>query len=93
MEIQLDRRIQTTKGGGSRIYLQHADRIFAVNNLALQVAAFNHIGIHQTDGADTGCGEIQRGRRSQTARAEQQHLAVHQPDLARFTHFRNQQVT
>ena len=53
----------------------------AVQDLALQVAALDAVVVDQRQVADAGGGEIQRGRRAEPARADQQDTAGAQPSL------------
>ena len=65
-----------------RVDLAVADPVEVVEDLALQVRRVDLVHVDDADRADTGGGEVQRGRRAETAGAEQQDLRVEQLDLA-----------
>jgi len=73
--IRLHRHVWVDGGDGfgRRFDLRHADVAGAVNDLTLQVRQVHHIIIDDADRADAGGRQIHRGRRSQTARADDQH--------------------
>src|SRR5207248_5649953 len=64
-----------------------------VKDLPLQVAEIDHIRVDDAERADTGGREVVRGRGSEAARSDEQHLAVQKLLLAGVRDFGNQQVT
>src|SRR6185369_5918480 len=64
----------------------------AVDDLALQIAEVDHVVVDETDGAHTGGGEIHRGRRTQSAGADEQNLAGLEAALPVEAHFRHDQM-
>ena len=62
--------------------LGHAKGAVAVHDLALQVAAFHHVKVHQAQGADAGRRQVQADGRTQAASADDQHLGFLEVQLA-----------
>ena len=60
----------------------HADPLARVDHLALEVRQVDLVVVDDPERADAGRGQIQRRRRAEAARAEQQHLRVEQLLLA-----------
>ena len=65
-----------------RIDLRDADPLARVDHLALEVRQVDLVVVDDSERSDAGGGEIQRGRRSEAAGAEQEHLRVEQLLLA-----------
>ena len=63
-----------------------------MDDLALQVAEVDDVEIDDADGADTGGGQIHRGRRTEAAGADAQHAARLQPSLTVDADLRHDQV-
>ena len=61
-----------------RLRLGLADRRLGVQDLALQVAAVHHVGVHDADRAHAGRGQVEAGGGAEAARADQQHLRLEQ---------------
>ena len=59
-----------------------ADAVGGVDHLALQVRGVDDVVVDDADRADPGRREVERGRRTESAGAEQQHLRVQQLELA-----------
>ncbi len=76
--------------GGFR--LAPADPRRRVDDLSLQVARLDHVGVYQAQCADAGRRQIQRGGSTQAACPQQQHLSVQQLELARLADLRHQQM-
>jgi hypothetical protein len=49
-----------------------ADRVGAIEDLALQVGEVDLVGIDEGEAADAGGGEVERGRATEAARADNQ---------------------
>jgi hypothetical protein len=47
-----------------------------VKNLPVKIAQVHHIAIDEADRADTGCGQIERRRRTKASRADQENLGL-----------------
>src|SRR5437660_3353714 len=77
--------------GGFGLVLPNA--LGVVQDLALQVAIIDDIGIDNAKRAHARSGKIIGRRRSQTASADQQDSRVEQLKLSLLAHFRNEQVT
>ena len=67
--------------GPGRGGLGDADPVGRVDHLALEVGSVDHVVVHEPDRADAGRGEVERGRRAEPARAEQEDLGVEESDL------------
>ena len=53
-----------------------------MEDLPLEVGQVDDVPVHQADGADAGCGQIETGRRSQSAGADEQYFGLAQLELA-----------
>ena len=73
VDIHLDVRVEIEHALAGRFDLQLADAGGAVDHLALQVGVIHHVVIHQADAPDPGRRQVQRHRRAQPARADDQH--------------------
>ena len=80
---QRDIRIDAGDRAGSAFGLGFADLLRFVQHLALQVRQRDHVVIHHPDGADTGRGQIEDGRRAEPACANHQNPCRFQALLAR----------
>ena len=69
-----------------------ADAVGGVDDLALQVGEVDDVVVDDPERADARGGEVERGRRAEAARAEQQHLRVEQLLLALEADLRDEQV-
>ena len=58
------------------LQLRPADVGRAVDHLALQVAVVDDVEVDEADAPDAGRGQVQRQRRAEPARADQQHAAA-----------------
>jgi hypothetical protein len=72
--------------------LFHADRIGAMQDLALQVGQVHRVAIGQHQGADPGRGQIEGRRRTQTAGADHQRSRIDDVLLAFDADLRQQDV-
>ena len=69
-----------------------ADAVDVVEDLALQVGVVDDVHVDDADRADAGRGEVEGGRRTEAAGAEQQHLRVEQLLLALLADLGEQEV-
>ena len=69
-----------------------ADAVDRVQDLALEVRDVDDVGVDDPEGADARCGQVDRGRRAEPARADQEHLRVEQPELALLADLRDEHV-
>jgi hypothetical protein len=72
--------------------LFHADRIGAVQDLALQVGQVDRVAIGQHQGADAGRGQVEGRRRTQAAGADHQRARIDDVLLAFDADLRQQDV-
>ena len=84
--------VQTADGLRRRLHLQAAEALPVVQHLALQVALFHHVGIHDPQRPHSGGGQVQRHRRPQAPRPHQQHPGGEQALLPGGADLREQQV-
>ena len=63
-----------------------------MKDLPLEVRSIDHVIIDQPDPPDAGGGEIKRGRRAETAGADQEDRALPEPQLSRLAHARDAQM-
>ena len=82
VRVDLDMRIEVQQALLGGLDLGHAQGAVAMHNLALQVAAFHHIKVHQPQGADAGRRQVQADGRAQAAGTDDQHLGFLQVQLA-----------
>ena len=61
--------------------------------LPLQVGEIHRVAVTQHDGADAGCSQIQRGRRTQATGADHQGTRIDQPFLPLDSDLVEQDVT
>src|SRR4029079_16005714 len=59
-----------------------SDRCCRMEDLSLEVGEVDDVPVHHADGADAGCGQIETGRRSQSAGADKQYFGLAQLELA-----------
>src|SRR3546814_6364939 len=69
-----------------------SDLGIGVQDLALQVAAVDHVVVGDAQVADAGGGKIERGRRPEPAGTDHQHARQLQPPLPAHADLRQQQV-
>ena len=89
VDVGVEQRQRLLRG----VDLALTDPVDVVQDLALQVRLVDHVHVDDADRADTGRSQVQRGRRSQTAGAEQQDTGAEQLLLALLAHLGQQQVT
>ena len=75
-----------------RVDLAVADAVDVVEDLALQIGLVDDVHVDDAEGADPGGRQVERGRRSEPARTEQQDLGVEQLELADLAHLGQEQV-
>jgi hypothetical protein len=92
MKFEVDVWIHLAQPRGGAFELGFPDPRFAVQDLALEVGCVHHIGIYQTEPADTGRREIEGGGRAEGAGADQQHRRVFKAQLSGLAHVGNEQV-
>ena len=63
-----------------------------MQDLPLEVRLVDDVGVDDSEGADAGCGEVERGRGAEAAGADQQDPRLEQLQLALFADLRNQKV-
>ena len=88
----LDFGIDGAKRGASRIRLRRADRVAAVENLALQVGEIDLVAVGESDASDAACREIECGRAAQAAGADDQRARSAQLLLPLDPDFREEDV-
>lgn len=81
MGDQLNLGIDCRQALDRRIDLAHADAVGVVNDLALQIGQVDRIEVRQMQLADTRRCQIQRYRRTQTTKTDNQHATVFQAQL------------
>ena len=75
-----------------RLDLRLADPLGVVDHLALEVRLVDHVVVDDAERPDSGRREVERRRRAEAARADQQHLRVEQLLLALEADLGDQQV-
>ncbi len=75
-------RVQPGESSSSGLELRDADRIGVVQDLTLQIRELHHVVIDDPDAADSGGSQVERRRRSEPARAHEQHARCSQPSLS-----------
>src|SRR6266850_1772962 len=76
---------------GERLRL--SDALGAVQDLSLEVRRVDDVGVDDAQRADAGRREVVRGGRSETAGADEEHLAAQELVLSGLADLRDQQVT
>jgi hypothetical protein len=74
--------IHRSQGRARGLDLDRADRIGAVEDLALQVGEVDLVGVGQGQPADARRGEVERRRAAKAARADDQRVGRTQPLLS-----------
>ena len=74
-------RIDLTNGLGDRQRFELANTRRGVSDLPLQVCGFNAVMVNHRDAANACAAQIQRCRRAQPARADDQRMRCQQPNL------------
>ena len=77
----LDAGVQRQQGFASGRRFVLPDRCLPMQDLALQVGEVDRIAIGQQDASDTGAGQVERRRRTQSASAHDQRGGAEQPLL------------
>jgi hypothetical protein len=75
-----------------RVDLALADAVHVVQDLSLEVGRVDDVHVDDPEGAHTGGGQVERGRGTEPARSEQEHLRVEQLELAGFADLGEEQV-
>src|SRR5205807_6975355 len=73
-------------------YLRLADAVGRVQDLSLQIGEIDDIGVDDAEGADSRRREVVRGRRTEPARADEQHFALEELLLAGLADLGNEEV-
>ena len=66
--------VELADGLRRRLRLLHAHAVGAVDDLALQVGGVHDVEVDDADGAHAGGGQVEHGRRAQSAGADEEHL-------------------
>jgi hypothetical protein len=82
-------RLDRLLGG---VDLGHADALRGVDHLALEVGEIDDVVVDDPERADAGRRQVERGRRAEPARAEQQHLRLEQLLLPALADLGDEQV-
>ncbi len=72
--VDLDMTVEVLQALPGGFDLGHTEGAVAMDDLALQVAAFHHVEIHQAHSADAGRRQVQADGRAQAAGADDQHF-------------------
>ncbi len=92
MADQADLRIQRAQPAHRRLHLADTDAGAIVDDLPLQVGQVDRIEIRQVQLADPGRGQVQRHRRTQAAKTDDQCAAALQAQLALDVDLRQQDL-
>src|SRR5438045_8424427 len=84
---ELDVRIQIVQMLDGSFELRSSNILCIVKNLAVQITFVDTIEIDETDVTDSGRGEINRSRTSESAGADDEHRSFSEPALAFFAEF------
>src|SRR6266446_9426131 len=74
--------IDRGEGRARALDLERADAFGRMDDLALQVGQVDPVGIGDADRPDPGGREVEQQRRTETARTDDEHPRLQQPDLA-----------
>ena len=88
----VDVRVERSQRLFGRVDFALANAVHVVQDLPLQIGLVDHVHVDHAERAHAGCGQVQRGWRTETACAEEQHLGVEQLQLALLPYFGQQQV-
>ena len=98
-EVSRSRYVTTSTSGFrrldralGRVDLRRAERVERVGDLPLQVRLVDDVGVDDPERADARGGEVERRRRAEAARADQQDARVEQLELALLADLGDQQV-
>ena len=75
-----------------RLHLRLADVAVVVEHLALEVGNVNSVEVDESYRPHSGEGQVDRYRRSQTARSDDQRLCVYQLSLSNAAHLGHDDV-
>ncbi len=73
-----DGRIQGAQALRRRFDFRHADAVIGMQDLALQIAAIDHVVVHQAQKSDAGGREIESGGRAEATGADHEHACARQ---------------
>lgn len=90
--VDRDFRVERAESSGRGIDFDVADRSGVVEELALEIVQFDAVRIDETEGADTGGGEIKGDRAAETARADNQHARGAETLLSGYADFAEQEM-
>ena len=82
----VDVGVERREGLLGRVDLALADPVHGVQDLALQVRGVDDVHVDDPDGAHPGRGQVERGRRAESARTEEQDPGVEQLELTLLPH-------
>src|SRR5207237_3470097 len=82
-------RLQRARAG---LDLRFADVRGRVQHLPLEVRDVYDVAVHEAEGAHAGRGEVERRRRAEPARADQQDFAAQKPALSLVADLRQEEV-
>ncbi len=85
-------RVERAQPRGRGREFGRADVRCAVQNLALQIRDVDRVEVHEPDRADARGGEIERRRRPEAARADDEHAPLAEALLPHFAELRKNQV-
>ena len=88
----LDVRVQLANSPLGRLDLWLPERGRRMQHLALEVRLVDCVVVHDPESADPCGGEVERGRRAEPARTDDEHVRGEQPLLARDADLRDQDV-
>jgi hypothetical protein len=71
-------------GGARALYLERADAVGCMDDLALQIGQVDPVGVGDADRANPGSRKVEQQRRAEATRADYEHARGEQLDLASF---------
>jgi hypothetical protein len=74
--LDVDVRVEGLERAFRRQHLRLADAIGRMDDLALEIRLVDHVRVDDAERADARCREVERGRRSETAGADQEDSGV-----------------
>src|SRR5215831_1402624 len=79
-------RVEGLDGLSSRVHLGPAHARRGVKDLALEIRYVQHVSVHEADGAHACRRQVERGRRSEAARSDEEHLGAEELALPLLAH-------
>src|SRR4029453_13945797 len=91
-DLDRDVRVERLERPLGRVGLGLAEAVGRVDDLALQIRLVDRVVVDDAERADAGRGQIERGRRPEPTRADQEYARLEEPELPLLADLRDEEV-